>query len=146
MGLPYLADALTLTDKIIEQIKVEINTVASIFKTIKLVFDFINHPIDTLTKMDQSQKDSIVDFLDPAIRRHLAPVTHPVDAQGNVQKFGDIGPSGGGDENISGWGVRGSVYDSFRRSEQHRGSQGRGTSGDCWWMRPRTTSRKPARW
>ena len=116
VGLPYLAEALKHTDEIIQKVKIEIQGVARIFKTIKLVFDFISHPIDTFNKIneDQSLKDAIVDFLDPAIRRHLAPVTH-APATAGAQKFADIGPSsgGGGDYQPSG----GRDWSWMRRSE-----------------------------
>ncbi|MBT1509405.1 hypothetical protein KIP88_02725 [Bradyrhizobium sp. SRL28] len=114
--LPYLVEALKHTDAIIEQIKIEMRTVGQVFKTIKWVFDMINHPIDTLTKLseDQETKDKIVDFLDPAIRRHLAPVTRK---PGGAQKFADIGPSGGGGEPDWAGGGGGRDWSWMRRSE-----------------------------
>jgi hypothetical protein len=73
VGLPLLVKVLEHSDGIIRQIKLEMDTVAAVFKAIKFTFNMIMHPIDTFTKLnnDQDTKDKIVDALDPAIRRHL---------------------------------------------------------------------------
>ena len=112
VGLPLLVNIMENTDAIIGRIQYEINEVVGVFKAVGFIFNLINHPLDTLSNLTQEQKDSAVDFLDPAIRRHLAPVT-------NVAKFADIG-SGGSSANDNSipksWGNN-SVWDSFRKSD-----------------------------
>jgi transposase-like protein len=134
VGLPLLVKVLEHSDAIIRQIKREMDTVATVFKTIKFVFNMIMHPIDTFRQLnsDQDTKDKIVDFLDPAIRRHLGqlrpgeegykpPATPgtaaaPYKPQGFASSGWDNLPASENIEDRRSEGRR-PVWDSFRRSE-----------------------------
>ncbi len=131
-GLPHLVQILQHTDAIIAQLKIELKSVAAVFEAIQFAHDLINHPIDTIKKLhnsDQATRGRIIDFLDPAIRRHLAPATKPETlnealglSPGETVPVAPLhfggGGTGRGNENISGWkGNNQSVWDSFRRSE-----------------------------